>query len=140
MATADAATRHTRGFMPTIVGLLLSATLVGCSNDDPEVCASVDELQASWNDLKDVDLSGGADRVRTAVDEVRADLAEVVDDAGDELAPEVTQLRTAAEQLELRAQAAVDDPSADTLSALGTAVTEFGTYVENLVDAVADTC
>ena len=141
MRMTGAATVAPRRLMASIAAvLLLCTTLLGCSSDEPAVCASVNGLEASWDDLKDVDLSAGADAIRTAVDEVRADVAKVVDDAGDEFSSEITQLRTAAEQLELRGQAAVDDPSAGTLSALGAAVTEFGTSVASLVDAVADAC
>lgn len=140
MRTTGAATAAPGRLMAAIAAVLLCAALLGCSSDEPAVCASVNGLEASWNDLKDVDLSSGADAIRTAVDEVRADVAKVVDDAGDEFASEITQLRTAAEQLELRGQAAVDDPSAATLAALGTAVTDFGTSVAKLMDAVADAC
>jgi hypothetical protein len=132
----------------TFAGILLGAALVACSSEDPpDVCASIDDLQQSWSHLQSVDLSNATDDIKatieslkSAVGDVKADLAQVVDDAGDQFAPEITQVKTAAQQLETQAKAVEGDASADNLAALGTAVRSFSTNMQNLVSRVADAC
>jgi hypothetical protein len=132
----------------TCVGVLVGAALVACSGEDPPaVCGSIDNLQKSWSQLQSVDLSNATDdlqgtinSLKSAVSDVKTDLAQVVDDAGDQFAPEITQVKSAAAQLETQAKAAEGDLSTDNLAALGTAVRTFSTNMQSLVSAVGNAC
>ena len=77
--------------------MVLSAALVSCSSDEPEVCSSVDDLESSVADAKDVDVTadGAIDELTTALEAVKSDLDAVKADAKSEFADQITSVESA---------------------------------------------
>ena len=49
--------RMKRPLVLALAALVLGPLLVGCGEDEPAVCGSVDDLKTSVNSLKDIDLT-----------------------------------------------------------------------------------
>jgi hypothetical protein len=122
--------------------LLLGATLVGCSDDEPAVCSSVDDLKASVEDVTNIEVtaSGAASELQSGLTTIKSDLADVKSDAESEFSPEVDAVESAFATLTTTVDAAAADPTADTLAAAGAAVSPFSSAVQTLVDDVKSTC
>ena len=122
--------------------LVLSAALAGCSGDDPEVCQSVDDLESSVTDARDVDVTAdnAIDELTTALDAVKSDLDAVKSEAKAEFADQIDSVESAYSTLETSASAAAAAPSADTLSTAGADLSAFGTAVQTLIEDVQATC
>lgn len=126
----------------TVATLLLGALLAGCGEDKPAVCTSVNDLKTSVGDVKDVDLtsSGALADLKTSLEKVQGDLADVKSDAKSEFSSQISAVDTTYEALKTAVEAAVADPSADTLTAAVAALSAFGTDAETLVDDIQSTC
>ena len=126
----------------TMAALVLSASLVGCGEDKPAVCGSVDNLKTSVNDLKDIDVtsSSAVSDLESGLTTIRADLDDVKTDAKSEFSPQIEAVDTSYAAVKTSVDAAKADPSATTLAAAGTAVSAFGTDVETLISDIQSTC
>jgi peptidoglycan hydrolase CwlO-like protein len=124
-------------------GFLMSSTaLVACGEDTPAVCGSADQLEASFDELKDIDVTeeNGLDEFKSQLETVDGDLDQLTNDAKTEFSTQVEAVATTWEALGTSAQAATADPSADTLAAASTALSAFGTEVQALISDVKSTC
>lgn len=126
----------------TVVAIALSAALVGCSEDKPAVCESVDTLQTSVDNLKNVDLtsSSAVSDLQTDLSTVEGDLAAVKTDATSEFSTQIDDVDSAFSSLKSSVDAAKADPSATTLAAVGEAVSAFDGAFETLNSDVQSTC
>ena len=73
-------------------GLLMSsAALVACGEDTPAVCGSADQLQSSFDDLKDIDITetNGLDEFKSQLETVDGDLDQLTNDAKSEFSTQV---------------------------------------------------
>src|SRR5688572_22340065 len=122
--------------------VMSSAALVGCGEDTPAVCGSADQLQSSFDELKDIDVAqdNGLDEFKSQLETVDGDLDQLTNDAKSEFAPQVEGVATTWEALGTSVQAATADPSADTLAAASTALSAFSTEVQALISDVKSTC
>ena len=122
--------------------LILTLPLAACSEDEPAVCGSVDELQASVDDAKEVDVTASDDLagLQSALRAVESDFADVKADAKTEFSAQVDAVETSLAALQTRVEAAQAGPAADTLAAAGSALTAVGTEVQKLIDDVKSTC
>ena len=126
---------------PTVVTLMLGASLVGCGSDQPAVCGAVDTLQTSVDNLKDVNVtSNGLSALESQLTTIKGDVADVKADAKTEFSGQITAVDTTYAALKSSADAAKSDPSLTTLAAVGAAVTAFAADVKTLVDDVKSTC
>ena len=99
----------------TAVGFVMSsAALVACGEDTPAVCGSAEQLQSSFDDLKDIDITeeNGPEEFKSQVETVDGDLDQLTNDAKAEFSSQVDTVIATFEALKTSAQAATDDPSA----------------------------
>jgi hypothetical protein len=124
------------------VALLLGVTLVGCSDDKPAVCSSVDNLKTSVDDVENIDVtsSSAASDLESGLTTIKSDLADVKTDAKSQYASQLDAVDSALATLTKRVDAAKADPSADTLAAVGAAVAPFNSAVQTLISDVESTC
>jgi hypothetical protein len=124
--------------------LFLGAVIAGCSSGSegtPAVCSSVDALQASVADLRDVQVAdNGIPALRDAVASVEADLRQVVDDATSQYEPQADQLKADGVALQSAADAALNAPSPDTLRVVRSSISALADDVTHFADDVASTC
>lgn len=122
--------------------VMSAASLVACGDDTPAVCGSADQLQSSFDELKDIDVTeeNGLDEFKSQLETVDGDLDQLTNDAKTEFSPQVDAVATTWEALGASVQAATADPSADTLAAADTALSAFTTEVQALISDVKATC
>ena len=122
--------------------VMLSASLVACGDDTPAVCGSAEQLQSSVDELKDIDVTetNGLDEFKSQVETIDGDLDQLTNDAKSEFSSQVDAVTTTFVALEASVQAAMADPSADTLAAAVTALSAFSTDVQALISDVESTC
>jgi hypothetical protein len=122
--------------------LLLTTTLVACGGDEPAVCGSVNDLQESVEGLKDVDLtsSNGVSDLESALTAVQDDLSSVESEAKSEFSAQLSAVDTAFASLQSSVADVQNDPSTDSLTAAGEALSEFGGAADTLIDDVQSTC
>ena len=132
-----------RKLVLTAAGFVMSsAALVACGEDTPAVCGSAEQLQSSFDDLKDIDVAaaGGLDEFKSQFETVDGDLDQLTNDAKSEFSEQVESVATTWEALGTSVEAATADPSADTLAAATTALSAFTTEVQALISDVKSTC
>jgi hypothetical protein len=124
----------------TLVTVLLGAGLAGCS-DQPAVCDSVDALQASVDNLRDINVSAnGMGAISDSLATIKRDLNQVKTDAEAEYATQVDAVDAAVSELTSGVTAAQQDPSASNLGVVGQAVSGAVDSVAALADDVSSTC
>lgn len=130
----------TRTVALAVATLLLGAGLSGCS-DQPAVCDSVDALQASVDNLKDINLSeNGVGEISDSLSTIEDDLRQVKTDAKAEWSAQVDAIEADATELTSTVETAQQGPSASTLGAVGTAVSTLVDDVTALAEDVSSTC
>jgi hypothetical protein len=143
---------HMRKSVVGLVAVVLGAGLPGCSSDPgtsssaaapttADVCASADDLRGSLTALGQVEVvREGADALAAAWTAVKADWAQLAEDASTEYADDVDGVQAAADAV----QAALDDarsqPSAQTLGNAADTVRVFLQDAGALTDEVGSTC
>ena len=122
--------------------LMSSAALVACGEDTPAVCGSADQLQSSFDDLKDIDVTetNGLDEFKSELETIDGNLDQLTNDAKSEFSSQVDAVTSSFEALGASVQAATADPTADTLAVAKTAMSEFSTSVRALISDVKETC
>ncbi len=131
-----------RSIAGAVLTMLLSATVVACSDDKPEVCNSVDDLKSSIDGLTNIDVSSSTtiNELQSGLDTVQTNLTTVKTDAKAEFSSQIDAVDTALGTLNTSVDTARSDPTANSLAAVGTAVTAFTTATQTLVDDVESTC
>jgi hypothetical protein len=125
----------------TVVTLVLGAALVGCGSDQPAVCGSVDTLETSIDDLRNVDVkANGLSALQSQLTTIKGDLADVKDDATSEFSTQITAVETSYSALKDSADAAKADTSQRAWRPLASAVSALAADVKTLVNGVQSTC
>ena len=129
-------------FAAAVTTLILALPLAACSEDKPAVCGSVDDLKASVDDVKEIDVTASDDLtdLQSALTAVENDFADVKADAKSEFAAPVDAVQSSLTALKTSVQQAQSAPAADTLAAAASALSAFGTEVQTLIDDVQSTC
>ena len=122
--------------------LILALPLTAFGEDASAACGSVDDLKASVNDLKQVDVSSPDDLpdLQSALKAVESDFAGVKKDAKSEFSARVDAVETSLAALKSSVGQAQKAPAADTVAAAVSALSAFGTQVQKLVGDVKSTC
>ena len=122
--------------------LLVGSVLVGCSDDKPAVCDSVDNLNTSVEDVKSIDVTspGAVSDLESGLTAIKSDLATVKTDAKSQYATQVDAVDSAFTTLTTSADAAKASPTQATLAAAAAAAKAFTTAVQTLSDDVKSTC
>src|SRR4051812_42158606 len=130
--------------------LFLSVTAVSCSSsgggsaapvNTPEVCSSLDGLQASVTDLRNVQVrADGLTALQENIAAVGADVRQVVSAGKDQYATNVDQLQTEYAAVQAATTAAKATPSAATLGTLSSSIGALADGVKVFSEDVAGTC
>jgi hypothetical protein len=105
------------------------------------VCAALDQLQASVDQLTQVQLTqDGLGALRTALSAVGTDVGQLVDAGSSQLQPEVTGLQTDLTAIGDTVDAAAADPSVAALRAVGSTVSTLVGDVGTLTQDVGGSC
>ena len=124
-----------------VVGVLVLGA--GCGGDESEVCASLQDLQASVQSLRDIDLQEtSADELAQAADQVVTDANEVQAAADEELGQEIDAFKSSAEALvaDIETASAQGELTTDSLAEIGTSVSSTVTAFQTLQAAAPDDC
>jgi ABC-type phosphate transport system auxiliary subunit len=126
----------------TILAAVVAAIgLTACGGDQPPICDDVDTLQASVDNLKDVQVSeNGLNALSADLGQVQQDVRQLVTDAKAEFGDEASKVAAAVQSLQSSVHSARSEPNATTLSVVGTAVQGVDSSLSALQDAVSDTC
>ncbi len=125
-----------------LASLALGASLAACSEDEPAVCSSADQLRSSVDSVQDIELDSSAaiGDLQSGLSSIGDDLAEVKSDAPAEFSTEVDAVEGSYANLTSSVKDAKASASAETLAATGKALSTLGTDVQKLVDDVQSTC
>ena len=130
--------------------LFVGVAAAACASDDgngaapaspPAICSSLQGLQTSVTDLKNVDVStAGIAALQDDLAAVGRDVHEVVDDAKKQYATNADQLQANYTSVQSAAKAAQATPSAVTLSTLTWSVAALADGVKAFANDVASAC
>lgn len=129
-----------------VAALLVAATTIaGCGSGEdegsPEYCASINTLDDSVRELTDLKLEVGAlGELETRLKEVKSDVEDVKEEAGDEFGAELDAMDKAVSEFGTNVQAAATKPSLETVAQIGTSIETLATATQNLRKAVQDAC
>ncbi|MFD7073460.1 hypothetical protein ACFV9G_04555 [Nocardioides sp. NPDC059952] len=125
-----------------VLTLALATPLTGCGEDQPAVCSSVDDLQTSVDEVRDIDVtsSGALADLESGLEAIGADLSDVESDAKTEFSSQIDAVQASYDALAASLDAAKESASAATLSAAATALSTFGSDVRTLITDVQETC
>ena len=115
----------------------------GCGGDEPEVCQSLQDLQASVQSLGDIDLQDtSADELQQAANQVVTDANEAQAAADEELGQEIDAFKSSAEALvaDIETASAEGELTSDSLAQIGTSLSTTVTAFETLQAAAPDDC
>jgi len=137
---ASTATRRAAGLV--ISGLLALAALTGCGGNEPSpVCSDLDAVKKSVSALTEVKLEQGVlPDLRSKVDQVQQDVAQLRTDADSEFSGELDGVDNAYVLVRTSLDEAVANPSATTVSGVGTALASLSNELQHLQAAVDKTC
>jgi hypothetical protein len=121
--------------------ILMSVFVAACGGDEP-VCNSVNDLKSSIQDLGDIDItsSGALAELQSGLTAIKSDFDQVRTDAKSEFASGIEAVDAAYSAVKTAVAAATADPTAATIQAAGSALSNFGTEVEALVNDIQSTC
>jgi hypothetical protein len=111
-----------------VIAVLLSASLVACSDDKSAVCTSADDLGTAVEDLKNVDVtaSNGVSDLQDKLGTVRSDFEQLKSDAKSQFSSQI--------------DTAVADPTVANLNAVRAAAPGVESSVQALLSDVKSTC
>jgi hypothetical protein len=131
-----------RGVGVAAAALMTGCALVtGCASDKPPVCDSVDAVRHSADQLRSANISeNGLSAVSGDLSQLKADLAQFASDAKAQYQPQVDSLKASVDRLQSNVTSAKESPTAVSLGAVRTALTDVGDAARELRAAVAGTC
>jgi len=122
------------------IALLAALALGGCSSEPPQ-CAALNSVRVSFEHLRDTNVAqNGLDQLRTNLTEVRTALEELKADLHTTASAQVDAVRTSAQQVRTDLQAAQANPSGPRLGTLRASLLNLRGSVQNLITAVSATC
>ena len=129
---------------------LIGASLAGCGSSDgsststtdkEEICQARDDLQTSVTALTNPALlTQGTTAITAAVDDVKADVANLKPAASADYQPQFESLQTSIDDLETATGNLGNGNIAGNLTAVGTAIASVGTSATTLLTQLKATC
>lgn len=129
-----------------IVPVALAATALlaaGCGSDDePEYCSDVSDLESSIDDLENVDLSGSdaLSTVQTDVDAVKSNAQAVVASAKADFPDQTSALESSVTSLSNTIKQLPPSPTAEQLLPLAPQISSAVTAAKDLDNATSSAC
>jgi hypothetical protein len=116
--------------------------LVGCGGAEPPAfCQDLDQLAASMQALKDTDVKAeGIEGVKTKLQAISADLDQLSATAKEQFEPQITEVKKQGGELKTTVDAAVANPSEETLAAARLNVGELKNAFLDLQAALQASC
>jgi hypothetical protein len=126
----------------TLASLAVCASVVGCAEDTPAVCGSVNDLKASVANVQKIDVtaSGAVADLKAGLSAIQSDLAQVKADATSQFGTQLDAVERSYDALKTSVTSAQSGASAATLAAAAAALSTFGTDVKTLVSDIQSTC
>jgi hypothetical protein len=125
----------------TLTCLLALTTGLTACGDSPAVCDDVDALRASVDNLQSASLGeNGLEAITTELQTMRSEIDQLSQDAQDEYAEQISQVRSRATELREGVETTAEAPSAAGLADVRGDLSALGTAVQELGSAVADSC
>ena len=128
--------------MTTVVSVALAVVLAACGENKPAVCSSVDSLNQSVQNVKEIPryTASSTSDVERELLAIESDLSQVKADAKSEFSSQIDAAESSYASLRTSVEAAKADPSPETLRAAGTALSTFNADVESLISDIKSTC
>jgi outer membrane murein-binding lipoprotein Lpp len=128
-----------------IVSLALAAAaliVAGCGSDDkPEYCSNVSDLQSSVDDLKSVDLgSTSLSTVQTDLEAIQSNADTVVSSAKADFPDQTSALESSVSTLSTSVKALPASPTPEQLLALAPQIASVVTAGDDLQSATSSAC
>ncbi|PRY30833.1 hypothetical protein [Pseudosporangium ferrugineum] len=126
-----------------IAAMTVAATLGigGCGADPPPVCASLAAVQTTMHQIRNVNVAeNGLPPLKAQLQQLRADVRQLLTDAGAQFAAEIAAVRAASEQVSESVAAARETPGVAGLASVRTALAQLQAGVRTLGDAMSGTC
>ncbi len=123
---------------PVIAAAVVVASC-SSSGSTSAVCDQADQVRVTVQHLKDIQLSeNGMVALTSGLTQLRDQINQLKSVAADQYGPEITGVQTAIDDLATKAQAARNDPTAASLSAVGTSVAAAQTAMQSLASSVGN--
>jgi hypothetical protein len=117
------------------------AAIAGCGGDKAAYCQDQDDLRASIDQLKDVDVGkDGLGAVKAQFDDVQAAATTLVGSAKQEFAPQTEALKGAAATLGTAVETATSDPSGQSLATVVAGVSGVQAAFKSLASELDSKC
>lgn len=130
-----------RELTASTVLVMLILSLTSCGRDEPAVCAQADQVQQSMRQLQNTNISeNGLSSLTSTLTQMRAQLSQLSSEAKDQFSPQIEGVKSAMNQLQGAASAAIADPSAENFGPVRTALNDLRTQMDALETAVKGTC
>jgi hypothetical protein len=114
-----------------------AAVLISCSTSTSDVCNQADQVRRTVQDLKNFSLSeNGMAALTGDLTRLRDQLGQLKSAAAGQYGSEITAVETAINDLGTKATAAKNDPTASSLSAVGTSLTGLQGALQSLAGSV----
>ena len=131
--------------LATAFAACLSLGVAACGSDEPtaeeDFCEAGDSLQTDINALTDVDLiSEGTDPLKGRFSTNKADLDQLRESGSDVASDEISALETAVNDFGAAVDALGDDISVEGAKTAGTALTGITTAANGVFDKLSSTC
>lgn len=131
--------------LATSVAACLSLGVAACGSDEPtaeeKFCEAGDSLQTDINALATLDIiSEGADGLEERFSTIKADLDKLRDSGSDVASDEISALQTAVDDFGAAIDALGDDISVEGARTAGTALTGITAAANGVFDKLSSTC
>jgi hypothetical protein len=131
--------------LATAIAACLALGVAACGSDEPTAeevfCEAGDSLQTDINALADLDLiSEGTDGLKERFSIIESDLDQLRKSGSDVASEEISALETAVDDFGNAVNALGDDISVEGAQAAGTALTGITTAASGVFDKLSSTC
>ncbi|MEU8607566.1 hypothetical protein AB0C29_06160 [Actinoplanes sp. NPDC048791] len=115
--------------------------LGGCGTDQPPVCDSLVAVQTTMNQVRNANVAeNGLAPLKSHLQQLKADVTLLLNDAAGQFAPQVETVRAAADQVRTSVVAAQASPDVAHLAEVRTTLGSLRSSLQVLGDAMSGTC
>jgi uncharacterized membrane protein YccC len=115
--------------------------LGGCGTDQPPVCDSLVAVQTTMHQIRAANVAeNGLAPLQSLLQQLKADVAQLLTEASAQFAPQVEGVKAAAEQVSASVATARETPDVAQLSEVRTTLGALRSSLASLGDAMSGTC
>jgi hypothetical protein len=126
-----------------VIAVTAAATLVlgGCGTDQPPACDSLAAVQATMNQVRNANVAeNGLAPLKANLQQLKADVTQLLTEAGAQFAPQAESVRAAADQVRTSVAAAQASPDVAHFAEVRTTLGTLRSSLQVLGDAMSGTC